>query len=225
MSEKYETENVLSRPYGINVNQASQIVRQMVKEKYHLSSAHYNSMYFYTHDKVCVAAVSERHDDNNKSDSYSGELLHIDSMRDFRVNKDLYGEIISALARRKEGGFGNGQQPKKITFADFKQYYESKSHLGDDAFVQSVVYLIENNCPINFVNRSYYFFDKQPNHHDKEHPGVWEWNHENKLVKYDTSKKPQWFLTSDFGSRSFSKLTKRSQQMFDFVEKAYAKQK
>jgi hypothetical protein len=225
MSEKYETEQnkVLSRPYGINVNQASKIVRQMVKEKYHLSSAHYNSMYFYTHDKVCVAAVSERHDDNNKSDSYSGELLHINSMLSFNISKDIYNDIILTLAHRQEGVCQS--KPEKITFADFKHYYESKQHLGGDGFIQSVLYLIENNCPMNFVNRSYYFFDNNQNHPDKEHPGIWELNHENKLVKYDIANKPQWFLTSDFGSRSFSKLTKRSEQLFDFVEKAYAKQK
>ncbi len=225
MSEKYEENNVSARPYGITVTQASQIVRQMIKSKYRLSSANYNSVYFYTDDKVCVAAVSEHHDDNKKSDSYSGELLHINSMQDFKVSKDLYDEIILALAHQKEGAFGGAQQTKKITFEDFKQYYESKRHLGNDAFVQCVVYLIENNCQLNFVNRSYYFFDNNANHPDKEHPGIWELNHENKLVKYDTSKKQQWFLVSDFGSRSFSKLTKRSQGIFDVVKKAYEKQK
>ena len=227
MSEKYETEQnkVLSRPYGITVNEASKIVRQMIKSKYKLSSAHYNSVYFYTLDNVCVASLSEHHDDNKKSDSYSGGLLHINSMTSFNISKDIYNDIILTLARRKEGGFGNGQQPKKITFADFKHYYESKQHLGGDGFIQSVLYLIENNCPMNFVNRSYYFFDNNQNHPDREHAGVWEFNHENKLVKYDTSKKQQWFLTSDFGSRSFSKWTKRSEQLFSFVERQYKRQK
>lgn len=225
MSEKYETEQnkVLSRPYGITVNEASKIVRQMIKDKYQLSSAHYNSVYFYTFDNVCVASLSEHHDDNKKSDSYSGGLLHINSMPSFNISKDIYNDIILTLAHRQEGICQS--KPEKITFADFKRYYESKQHLGGDGFIQSVLYLIENNCPMNFVNRSYYFFDKDENHPDREHAGVWELNHENKLVKYDTSKKQQWFLTSDFGSRSFSKWTKRSEELFRFVERQYKRQK
>lgn len=223
MSEKIEAEKqkVLSIPYGISENKACQIVKQMIQSGYKLSSAYYDSVYLCTCDNVCVASISKHHDDSKNTDSYSGGLLYTSSTPVFNISKKFYDKIISTLSRKKK----KNQQTKKITFADFKQYYESKQSAGDDAFVQSVLYLIENNCQMNFVNRLYYFFDKNPNHPDKQHAGVWELNHENKLVKYDMSKQKQWFLTSDFGSRSFSESTKRSEQLFNLVEREYQRQR
>ena len=211
----------MSEQYGITVDQASKIVRQMIKDKYKLSSANYNSLYLYTSDGVRVASVSEYRDDNKKYE-YLIELLNVSDIRSLKINQTFYSEIILALARREEGAF-NGKI-KKVNMADFQKYYEDNKYLGADVIIDTVKYLIENNCTTDCLNRSYYFFDKNVDNPAKNHAGIWELNHENKLVKYDMSKGQQWFLVSSFGSCSFSPLKKQSQQMFGAVKIALKKQ-
>lgn len=212
----------MSKQYGITANQAAKVVRQMIKDKYKLSSADYNSVYLYTNDGVRVASVSEYRSADNKYE-YSVGLSNVSGVQSLKINETIYSEIILILARCGEGAFNN--KTKKVNLSDFQKYYEKNKYLGADVVIKAVTYLIENNCVTDYLNRSYYFFDKNRNNISKKPAGVWELNHENKLVKYDTSKGQQWFLVSNFGSRSFSPLVKQSQQMFNAVKIALQNQK
>lgn len=215
----------MSDNYGMPANEVGKTVRQMIKDKYVLSSANYNSLYLYAQDKVPVVALSEYHyDAMPDKDEYFLSLSNIPETPKLNINKDFYGDVILSIARR-------GGNPKplsgKFGIDEVRKFYEDNKHLGEKEVAALVVkYLIDHNCPTDVINRTFYFFDKTKRSEKVYAPDLLgQLNHENRLVKYDSSHKQQWFFVGESGALSFSPLNSKAQKLFNAVEKAYAKQK
>ena len=224
---KNKKETAMSEKYGISTSEVSKSVRQMIKNKYHLSSANYNTLYFYDVNKIPVISLSEYHKDEAQGkEEYSLDITNIPEAIQVKINQSAYTEILLLLARYKEIIDSKKPALQKASIEEIRNFYNDNKNFGDIEVVELLIkYLIEHNNPIGVVNRTYYFFDKSKQSGDDKPEGLWHLNHENKLVKYDVLPKQQWFFVGENGARSFSVLNKQSQRIFDAVEKAYAKQK
>jgi len=220
MSDKFEMPT-----FGMPVVEVGKSVRQMIKQKYILSSANYNSLYLYAEDEVPVVTLSEYHyDDASDKDEYFLSISNIPETPKLNISRDFYGDVILAIARR-------GGNPKplsdKFNIDEVRKFYEDNKHLGEkEAAALLIKYLIDHNCPTDIINRTFYFFDTEKRSiKTYAHDLLGQLNHENRLVRYDTSHKQQWFFVGKNGARSFSPLNSKAQKIFNAVEKAYAKQK
>jgi len=217
----------MSEKYGISTKEVNQSVRQMIKDKYHLSSVNYNTLYFYDVNKTPVISLSEYHKGDEKDkEEYSLDILNIPDAIQVKIGQTFYNEILLLIARYKEIIGDNKSSLKKANIKEIRNFYNANKHLGDIEVIELLIkYLIEHNNPTGVINRAYYFFDKSKQSGKGEPSGLWHLNHENKLVKYDVSPKQQWFFVGESGARSFSVMDKKSQRIFDAVEKAYKRQK
>ncbi|MBR5903966.1 MAG: hypothetical protein IKZ49_00340 [Alphaproteobacteria bacterium] len=217
----------MSEKYGISTSEVNQAVRQMIKDKYYLSSANYNSLYFYDVNKIPVISLSEYHKNNEiNKEEYSLDILNIPEAMQIKIGQGFYNEALTLIGKYKEIIDGKKSALEKVSIKEIKKFYDDNKHLGEiDVVILLIKYLIEHKCPINIINRSYYFFDKTKQSGDDKPEGLWHLNHENKLVKYDASAGQKWFFVGESGARSFSDLDKKSQRIFDAVEKARKRQK
>jgi len=182
-------------------------------------------LYLYSEDKVPVVTLSEYHyDDSPEKDEYFLSISNISETPKLNIDKDFYGDVILSIARRIEN-------PKtlssKFDIEEIRNFYKNNKHLGEKEVAALLVkYLIDHKCPTDVINRTFYFFDTE--HRSKKtyaNDLMGQLKHENRLVKYDSSHKQQWFFVGKSGARSFSPLNTKAQKIFNAVEKAYAKQK
>ena len=212
----------MSKNFGLSVQEVRSAIKQMLKDKYFLSSVCYNSLYFYTHDKVPVAVLSEYTDFDKKANTESFlKVSNIPDISAVNIHPDFYKDLCVTL-----GGYfydlqNNVKPQKNVNISDAINFFEQKKHFGEqEAVVFLLKYLIENKCPINIINRTYYLFNAT-----KKKPNPILANEKNKLVMYDTANGQQWFFMGDAGTRTFSALNNTAQKIFDNVDKAYQKQR
>ena len=193
----------------------------MVKDKYFLSVVCYNSLYFYTNDKVPVAVLSEYTDfaDKKHTESFL-DVSNIPDISSVKVHQDLYQDLFVSM-----GGYfydlqNNVKPQKNINIADARNFYEQRKHLGEqEAIMFLLKYLIENKCPINIINRTYYLFNAT-----KKKINTILAKEKNKLVVYDTARGQHWFFAGEAGNHTFSALNSSAQKIFDKAKIALQKQ-
>ena len=211
----------MSDKYNLTTREVESAVKQMVSDKCNLSSVHYNSIYFYTHDKMPVVTLSEYKNKEKGTDvEPSLQLSNIPDVYSIKIDNDFYKELIFLIGRQYDYNMVNKTPRATLNIKDVQNYYESKKHLGDqDAALLLICHMIKHRCPIDVINRTYYLFD-EPN----ENVGKNLFDYENRLVKFDSKKCLKWFFVGNAGTRTFSEFDKQSQKLFSFVEKSYQKQ-
>lgn len=211
----------MSDKYNLTTKDVEGAVNQMMADKYNLSLIHYNSIYFYAHDKMPIVTLAEYKDDRKGTViEPSLQLSNIPDVYSIKIDNDFYKELIFLIGRQYDYNMANKTPRATLSMTDVKNYYESKKHLGDqDAALLLICHMIKHRCPIDVINRTYYLFD---NPNEKTSKGLFDCK--NKLVKFDSKKCLKWFFVGNAGTRTFSEFDKRSQKLFDFVEKAYQKQ-
>ena len=115
----------MSDKYNLTTQEVESAVKQMITDNYKLSLVHYNSVYFYAHDKTPMITLSE-YNDKRKGAVIKPSLLlsNIPDVYSIKINNDFYKDLILLIGRQYDYTMNNKTPTATLNTQDVRDYYE-----------------------------------------------------------------------------------------------------